>query len=135
MAAAVNGNAKALEWLSVDNSAPTPPYEQIRSQIAAAVHTGRLPAGTKLPAVRALAGTLSLAVNTVARAYRELEHAELVTTRSRAGTVVAPGTDEGSRRLAQAAAVYADVVRGQGATASEAVALLKAALQRDDYDT
>jgi DNA-binding transcriptional regulator YhcF (GntR family) len=135
MAAEAKGPPGALEWLVVDASAATPPYEQIRSQIAAAVHRGQLPAGTKLPAVRALAAALSLAVNTVARAYRELEQAELVTTRSRAGTVVAPGTDQGSRQLAQAAAVYADVVRSQGATSAEAVALLKAALESDGYDS
>lgn len=129
MATETTGASGALEWLVVDPSAATPPYEQIRSQIAAAVHSGRLPAGTKLPAVRTLAATLSLAVNTVARAYRELEHAQVVTTRSRAGTVVAPGTDQSRRRLARAAAVYADVVRSQGATSNEAVALLKAALE------
>ncbi|GAB3250441.1 GntR family transcriptional regulator [Arthrobacter pigmenti] len=134
MAAEAKGPAGSLEWLEVDPAAATAPYEQIRTQIATAVHSGRLPAGTKLPAVRALASSLSLAVNTVARAYRELEHAEVVTTRSRAGTVVAPGTDRGSRQLAQAAAVYADVVRGQGATIDEAVALLKAALERDGYN-
>lgn len=121
-----------LEWLVVDDSAATAPYEQIRGQIASAVHNGRLPAGTKLPSVRSLAASLSLAVNTVARAYRELEQAELVTTRSRAGTVVAPGTDPGRQRLTQAAAEYAAVVRSQGATADEAVALLNAALGATD---
>lgn len=135
MAAGESKQGTALDWLVVDASAATPPYEQIRSGIAEAIHTGRLAAGTKLPAVRALAGSMSLAVNTVARAYRELEHAELVHTRSRAGTVVSPGTDEGKKRLAQAAAAYADVVRSQGATGAEAVALLKAALQREGYDT
>ncbi|WP_051298470.1 GntR family transcriptional regulator [Arthrobacter castelli] len=134
MAAEAKSRDKVLQWLVVDASAATPPYEQIRGGIAEAIHTGRLPAGTKLPAVRALAGRLSLAVNTVARAYRELEHAELVHTRSRAGTVVSPGTDEGRKRLTRAAAAYADVVRSQGATGAEAVALLKAALQREGYD-
>ena len=47
-----------------------------------------LPPGTRLPTVRALAETLGVAANTVARAYRELEHAGVVTTRGRSGTVV-----------------------------------------------
>ena len=55
-----------------------PPYEQIRSQIARQVADGELPPGTKLPTVRALAATLGIAPNTVARAYRELEHSGVV---------------------------------------------------------
>ena len=54
--------------VALDTSAGDPPYEQIRIQIAAQVADGRLPPGTKLPTVRALAETLGVAVNTVARA-------------------------------------------------------------------
>ncbi|EUA73194.1 bacterial regulatory s, gntR family protein [Mycobacterium xenopi 4042] len=42
-----------------------------------------------MPTVRELAGQLHLAVNTVARAYRELEGAGIVETRGRFGTFVA----------------------------------------------
>jgi DNA-binding transcriptional regulator YhcF (GntR family) len=57
----------------------------------------------KLPTVRQLAGELGLAVNTVARAYRELEVAGLVETRGRQGTFVA-GPPSQTRQLAAAAA-------------------------------
>ncbi len=76
--------------LRVDPTAPEAPFEQVRSQLAEAVGDGRLPAGAKLPTIRALAEELGLAVNTVARAYRELEAAGLVLTRRRLGTVVSP---------------------------------------------
>lgn len=69
-------------------SSAEPPYEQIKSQVDEAVTTGRLRPGDKLPPVRQLAGELGLAPNTVARAYRELEHRGTVVTRGRAGTFV-----------------------------------------------
>ncbi len=73
----------------VDTTSQVPPYEQIRTQLAALIRTGRLVAGERLPTVRQLAVDLALAPGTVARAYRELEAAELIRTRRGAGTRVA----------------------------------------------
>ena len=87
--------------ITVDTAVDEPPYEQIRTQIAAQVVDGGLPPGTKLPSVRALAETLGIAANTVARAYRELEHAGVVTTRGRNGTVVnGDGVDRAAKEAA-----------------------------------
>jgi GntR family transcriptional regulator len=77
--------------LLVDLASPVPPYEQVRTQVAAHVSAGRLRPGDRLPTVRALAADLGIAVGTVARAYRELEAGGLVTSRRRAGTVVTAG--------------------------------------------
>jgi GntR family transcriptional regulator len=77
--------------VAVDLTAPTPPYEQIRAQVAGHVATGGLRAGDRLPTVRALAADLGVANGTVARAYRELEAAGVVVSRRRTGTVVAEG--------------------------------------------
>ena len=41
--------------LSVDPRDPTPPYEQLRRQLADLVATGALPAGDRLPPLRQLA--------------------------------------------------------------------------------
>lgn len=73
----------------VDTTSQVPPYEQIRAQLAALIRTGRLAEGERLPTVRQLAADLGLAPGTVARAYRELEGAELIRTRRGAGTRVA----------------------------------------------
>lgn len=73
----------------LDADAAVPVFEQIRSQIAGAVADGRLAAGAQLPPARTLAADLGVAVGTVARAYRELAAAGLVTTRRRYGTLVA----------------------------------------------
>ncbi|MFE5482941.1 GntR family transcriptional regulator [Streptomyces sp. NPDC056527] len=73
----------------VDITSQVPPYEQIRAQLAALIRTSRLAEGERLPTVRQLAADLGLAPGTVARAYRELEAAELIRTRRGAGTRVA----------------------------------------------
>jgi DNA-binding transcriptional regulator YhcF (GntR family) len=74
--------------LSVDPGSHVPPYEQIRSQIATMAVSGVLPEGTRLPPIRQLARDLGLAGGTVARAYRELEQAGVISTRGRHGTFV-----------------------------------------------
>ena len=114
--------------ITLDTSHGEPPYEQIRTQIAAQVASGELPPGTRLPTVRALAETLGIAPNTVARAYRELEHSGVVTTRGRNGTVV---NGDGSDRAAkEAAAGYADAMRSLGVRQDEALDLVRRAFDR-----
>lgn len=107
--------------IAVDSASSVPPFEQVRVQLAAQIADGVLVAGTRLPTVRQLAHDLGLAVNTVARAYRELEAADLVETRGRAGTVVTAGGDLARSRLAGAAADYAQLARELGITADEAL--------------
>ena len=118
-----------LSWVRIDGASTVPPFEQLRVQILDAANEGRLAVGTRLPPVRALAARLGLAVNTVARAYRELEQAEVVTTRSRAGTVIAAAGDNGRRRVAEAAAVFADSVRANGLDPREALTYVETALR------
>jgi DNA-binding transcriptional regulator YhcF (GntR family) len=88
--------------LTIDPADAHPPFEQLRRQLIDQIMGHRLPAGTKLPAVRKLATDLALAPNTVARAYRELESEGYLITQGRNGTIVAPiaGTDEDTARRA-----------------------------------
>ncbi len=74
--------------VTIDTDSTVPPYEQLRSQLAFQVRSGRLAAGDRLPTVRQLARDLGLAKNTVVRAYRELEQAGLVLGEGRRGTIV-----------------------------------------------
>src|SRR3982751_5707969 len=83
------GMAGTLHAVAIDAASPVPPYEQLRRQLARQIGDRTLAVGTRLPTVRRLAADLGLAVNTVARAYRELEESGLVETRGRAGTFVA----------------------------------------------
>ena len=80
--------------ISIDTASAVPPFEQVRSQLAALISAGVLTPGARLPTVRDLAADLGIAVGTVTRAYRELETLGLVTSRRRIGTVVAEGAPE-----------------------------------------
>jgi DNA-binding transcriptional regulator YhcF (GntR family) len=104
--------------VELDETSPVPPYEQIRAQAAAMIGSGALPPGTRLPPIRQLAGDLGLAVNTVARAYRELEAGNLVTSRVRTGTVVAPRRPQepDERTAADTRRLLTEAVRSFAAT-------------------
>ena len=113
----------------VDEHAADPPFEQVRAQIAGLITTGRLLPGERLPTVRALAADLGLAANTVARAFKELEAAGLVETRSRAGTTVATGRHTAQVALGVLASRYAAAARDAGVDAASAVDLVRDAFK------
>ncbi len=107
----------------IHHDTEVPPFEQVRAQIAARIDSGELPSGVRLPTVRALAAELALAVNTVARVYKELEADGLVDTEGRRGTFVrstgsGPGVDE-------AAEAYVSTCRRRGLTLAEALRLVE----------
>jgi len=106
-----------------DPSLPEPPFEQLRAQLASRAASGELAAGTKLPTVRALAADVGLAVNTVARVYRELEADGVVVTEGRRGTFVASGSAPPD--AARAAEEYAGTARRHGLTLAEAQRLVE----------
>ncbi|MFC4786996.1 GntR family transcriptional regulator [Nocardioides sp. MAHUQ-72] len=108
----------------IDPSSGTPPYEQLRTQLASRVASGDLGPGTRLPTVRALAAELHLAANTVARVYRELEGDGVVVTEGRRGTFVASSPAAGSGAAADAAAAYVATARRLGLTRTEATNLV-----------
>jgi GntR family transcriptional regulator len=81
--------------------APTngvPIYLQIVNQVRYLVASGRLAPGEELPPIRTLAERLLINPNTVARAYRELEVAGVVTKRRTAGTYVSESASTLGRR-------------------------------------
>jgi DNA-binding transcriptional regulator YhcF (GntR family) len=124
--------------VTIDTTSPVPPYEQLRAQVHDLVAGGALETGTRLPPIRQLARDLGLAVNTVGRAYKELEAAGVIETRGRHGTVVvdAPTRPLPDRRhrLAAAARRYALEARRQGADLDDAVTALRAAFPAADDD-
>ena len=109
--------------IDLDSASSTPPYEQIRSQLAADVDTGALQPGDRLPTVRRLAEDLGVAANTVARAYRELEQAGVIETRGRAGSFVTG--DQVTRKAKAAAVAYLAETKALGLSAAEALALVR----------
>jgi DNA-binding transcriptional regulator YhcF (GntR family) len=111
--------------IEVDPAEAAAPYEQVRRQIAGLIRSGELARGNRLPTVRQLAGDLGLAVNTVARAYKELEAEGMVATRGRHGTFVIAArsrvTDEETRA---AAVLLARAAQRAGITEAEAGRIL-----------
>jgi DNA-binding transcriptional regulator YhcF (GntR family) len=113
---------------SIDGHSTFPPFEQLRAQVLSGIADGSLPAGTRLPTVRALASELSLAVNTVARSYRELEAAGAIETRGRNGTFISLSTDAVARDAQEAATTYAARIRALGVSPDAALDYVRAAL-------
>lgn len=119
--------------LKVESDSSVPPYEQLRRQLAQLAGT-QLPAGTRLPTVRDLAGQLGLAANTVARAYRELEASGLLETRGRAGTFIAAGADHTAQRARDLASRYAAETHRLGLSSDQSLHYVRAALGLIELD-
>ena len=75
--------------LNLDRSARTPLAEQISSGIAAAIESGVLEPGARLPSWQDLAAQLGVARGTVRTAYEKLDAAQLIVASRAAGTRVA----------------------------------------------
>lgn len=118
------------DLLTIDLEAADPPFEQVRRQLTLLIESGRLVTDERLPSVRQLAADLDLAVNTVARAYRELESAGLVTTRRGAGTRVAPRPAADAAGLEAAAQEYLTRAIALGASPDRAVQVLEVVARR-----
>jgi DNA-binding transcriptional regulator YhcF (GntR family) len=118
--------AELGDWVRVDPHAAKPLFDQLRTQIIDGVRDGKLPPGTRLPTVRELAGRLGLAVNTVARAYRELESTGILETRGRFGTFVARA-DPADAAMATAAHAYVSAAQALGISKAEALRYVEAA--------
>jgi|SRR5690554_124228 GntR family transcriptional regulator len=79
--------AKKL-MLHIDFRSGLPIYTQIVQQVQAQVAGGILQPGDQLPTVRALAEELRVNFNTVARAYRILDEARIISTQQGRGTYI-----------------------------------------------
>jgi DNA-binding transcriptional regulator YhcF (GntR family) len=118
--------AELGDWVRVDQHAAKPLFDQLRTQIIDGIRDGKLLPGTRLPTVRELAGQMSLAVNTVARAYRELESAGILETRGRFGTFVAR-IDPADTAMATAAHTYVSAARALGIDKDDALRYVETA--------
>lgn len=72
----------------LDPKAGVPFYRQIIDQIKFGIASGKLKVGEQLPTVRALAVELKVNLNTVAKAYKELEIQRILETQQGTGTFI-----------------------------------------------
>jgi GntR family transcriptional regulator len=74
--------------LQIDFRSGLPIYTQIVNQLQSQIVSGILKPGDQLPTVRALAEELRVNFNTVARAYRILDEARIISTQQGRGTYI-----------------------------------------------
>jgi GntR family transcriptional regulator len=79
---------QVTEKVKINFRSEEPIYLQIARQIEELVREGDLSIGTQLPTVREMATELSINFNTVARAYRLLDEAKLISTQRGRGTYI-----------------------------------------------
>lgn len=78
--------------MTIDAQAPRPPYLQLADTLRAAISSGELAAGAKLPSGRTLARTYQVAVATAQKAVDELQREGLVRSHGTRGVYVVPGS-------------------------------------------
>jgi GntR family transcriptional regulator len=72
----------------LDPKTGSPFYRQIIDQIKYGIASGQLKMGEQLPTVRSLAVDLKVNLNTVAKAYKELEIQRILETQQGSGTFI-----------------------------------------------
>lgn len=124
-----------LEWplaftFTLSNSSGVPYYRQIVNQVIYGVANGMLKPGERLPTVRQLAVDLQVNLNTIAKAYSELELRGIVNTQQGTGTFVSeggPGLDprEKARGIERLCREFLDEVAAMGVSTGEALSTLE----------
>lgn len=119
--------------LDLDFRSDVPLTNQIVAQIQQQLATGALNPSDQLPTVRALALELRINFNTVARAYRSLDEAGIISTQQGRGTFILeqppPGMNERLRQesLEALARRYIEEAGRLGFAPSEAIEQLSKA--------
>ena len=114
-------------------SSGVPIYLQLMEQVKHSIETGALRPGEQLPGIRPLAEELVINPNTVAKAYRELEHEGVIELRQGAGAFVSAGararksTDRLRAGQAEVAAAV-ERLRARGVTDDEIRRMFEAEL-------
>ena len=114
-------------------SSGVPIYLQLMEQVKHSIETGALRPGEQLPGIRPLAEELVINPNTVAKAYRELEHEGIIELRHGAGAFVSANAQakkvtEKLRAGQTIVAAAVDKLHARGVTDEEIRRLFEAVL-------
>ena len=123
--------------LIISNASSKPIYEQITSQIKAAILSGELAEGEQLPSIRALANSLRVSAITTKRAYADLEADGFIETVQGKGSFVAGGNaelirEEQLRQVEELMGQAVDAGRAMGLSKTELTEMFT--LQLEDGD-
>lgn len=114
----------------LDPKSGVPFYRQIIDQIRYGIATGSLEVGEQLPTVRALAVQLRVNLNTVNKAYKELEIQNILETQQGTGTFIGPvkveiPAQERRDKLAAICSQFLSIAASYGFSAEELIKELK----------
>jgi GntR family transcriptional regulator len=114
----------------LDGHSGVPVYRQLIDQVQGAIAAGLLRPGDQLPTVRMVAVELAINLNTVLRAYREMEIRGILDTQQGTGTFIAdrqvePSKEERERQLAQLVGEFVSRAGSAGLTVNELIDALK----------
>lgn len=96
--------------LRLNQSSGIPLYLQLMEQVKHAVETGALRSGDQLPAIRKMAEDLVMNPNTVARAYRELEHEGIIELKHGSGAFISESVTWKSKTMRKAQPVVQSAI-------------------------
>ena len=121
----------------VSNKASRPLYEQISTQIKAAIMSGELKAGDSVPSVRSLAKSLHISVLTVQKAYATLQEDGFIETTAGKGCYVSAQNqdfylEEQQKKIEGKFTEAIEIARASGIDLNKLVGLLTLLYQEDD---
>lgn len=114
----------------LDPKSGIPFYRQIIDQIRFGITRGNLKVGEQLPTVRALAVQLQVNLNTISKAYRELEIQNVLEKQQGTGTFIGPATlkistNEQKLKLESICGEFLSIASTYGFTVEEIINELK----------
>ena len=114
----------------LDPKSGVPFYKQIVDQIRFGISSGSLHVGEQLPTVRALAVQLKINLNTVTKAYKELEIRKVLETQQGTGTFIGSqqskiGAKETEAKLSNISSEFLSVAFSYGFTIDDVINELK----------
>ena len=126
----MNLTGDAMITFTLDPKSGVPFYRQIIDQIRYGIVTGSLTVGEQLPTVRALAVELKVNLNTVSKAYKELEIQRVLETQQGTGTFIGPiaveiEPGERAAKLSSICTEFYTIAASYGFKVNEMIAELK----------
>ena len=121
----------------VSNKASSPLYEQIATQIKAAIMSGELKAGEAIPSVRSLAKSLHISILTVQKAYATLQEDGLIETTAGKGCYVSAQNqdfylEEQQKKIEERFAEAVEIARISNISLDKLIDLLTLLYQEDE---
>ncbi|KAI4450255.1 HTH-type transcriptional repressor YtrA [Eubacterium plexicaudatum ASF492] len=121
----------------VSNKASRPLYEQISTQIKAAIMSGELKTGEAIPSVRAMAKSLHISILTVQKAYTTLQEDGFIETTAGKGCYVSAQNqdfylEEQQKKIEEKLSEAVEIARSCGIKPDKLINLLTLLYEEDE---